>query len=58
MIRLNELRVKAGSARQQHYAGKQGRFVNKHNTGTVKSLQIDEYTQREISAPMDVSDVR
>jgi hypothetical protein len=34
MIRLNALHVKAGSARQQQYAGKQRRIVNQHNTGT------------------------
>jgi hypothetical protein len=35
MIRLNELHVKAGSARQQQYAGKQRSIVNQHNTGIV-----------------------
>jgi hypothetical protein len=35
MIRLNELHVKAGSARYKQYAGKQRRIVNQRNTGTV-----------------------
>jgi hypothetical protein len=35
MIRLNELHVKAGSARQQQYDEKQRRIVNQHNTGIV-----------------------
>jgi hypothetical protein len=35
LIRLNELHVNAGSAKQQQYAWKQRRIVNQHNTGTV-----------------------
>jgi hypothetical protein len=40
MTRLNELHVKAGSARQQHYAGKRRRIVNQHNTGTVSHYTL------------------
>jgi hypothetical protein len=40
MIRLNELHVKAGSARQQKYAGKQRRIINQHNTGTVNRYTL------------------
>jgi hypothetical protein len=35
MIRLHEVHVNAGSARQKEYAGKQRRIVNQHNAQTV-----------------------
>jgi hypothetical protein len=42
MIRLNELHVKAGTARQQQYAGKQRRIVNQHNTETVNRYTLTD----------------
>jgi lipopolysaccharide biosynthesis regulator YciM len=41
-IRLNELRIKAGSARQQQYAGKQRRIINQHNTRTVSRYTLTD----------------
>jgi hypothetical protein len=35
MNRLHELHIRAGSAGQQQYAGRQTRIVNQHNTGTI-----------------------
>jgi hypothetical protein len=50
MIRLNELHVKAGSARWQQYAGKQRRVVSQHNTGTVSCYSMtDIYSRRNSS---------
>jgi lipopolysaccharide biosynthesis regulator YciM len=40
MIRLNELHVKSGSARQQHYSVKQTHIVNQHNTCTVSHYTL------------------
>jgi hypothetical protein len=40
--RLNELHVKAVSARQQQYAGKQRRVVNQHNTGAVSRCTLTD----------------
>jgi lipopolysaccharide biosynthesis regulator YciM len=42
VIRLNELHVKAGSARRQQYAGKQRRIINQHNTGTVSRYTLTD----------------
>jgi hypothetical protein len=42
VIWLNEVHVKAGSARQQHYAGKQKRIVNQHYTGTVSRYTLTD----------------
>jgi hypothetical protein len=42
MIRLNELHVKVGSARQQQYDGKQRRIVNQYNTGTVSRYTLTD----------------
>jgi hypothetical protein len=42
MIRLHELHVKAGSARQRQYAGKQRRIVNQHNTVTVSRYTLTD----------------
>jgi hypothetical protein len=33
-LHVNELHIKAGSARRQQFAGKQGRIINQHNTRT------------------------
>jgi hypothetical protein len=49
IIRLNELHVKADSARQQQYAGKERRIVNQHNTGCVSRYTFT-YTFKEKSA--------
>jgi hypothetical protein len=32
---LHELHIKVGGARQQHYARRQRRNMNQHNTGTI-----------------------
>jgi hypothetical protein len=58
MIRLNELHVKAGSAKWQQYAGKQRRIINQHNTGIVNHYTLTDIQKREIRATMDVSDVQ
>jgi hypothetical protein len=42
MIILNELHVKAGSAKQQQYTGRQRRIINQHNTGTVSRYTLTD----------------
>ena len=43
MIRLHELQVRSGEAKQEQYAGSQRRIVNQHRTGVVS-----RYTLRDI----------
>jgi hypothetical protein len=40
--RLNELHVKACSARQQQYAEKQRRILHQHKTGTVSRYTLTD----------------
>jgi hypothetical protein len=42
MIMLNELHVKAGSSRQQQYAGKQRGIINQNNIGFVSRYPLTD----------------
>jgi hypothetical protein len=54
MMRLNELYVKAGSARQQQYGGKHRRIIIQHNTGTSRYTLTNILKEKS----MGVSDVQ